>query len=107
MNLFDQHPAEAAFYSEIAVHKTWADAAETGMKHLAQRGAPFSADDLRELIGGVAGEPEKPNAYGGLFLSWSKQGLIRRAGYVASRGPKNNAREQKLWVGIQTEKRAA
>ena len=107
MNLFDQHPAENAFYAEIAGHKTWADAAETGMKHLAQRGEPFSADDLRELIGEVAGEPAKPGAYGGLFLSWSRKGLIRRVGHVASRGPKNNAREQKLWVGIQTEKRAA
>ena len=107
MNLFDLHPAEDAFYAEIAGHKTWADAAETGMKHLASRGTPFSADDLRELIGEVAGEPAKPNAYGGLFLSWSRQGLIKRVGHVASRGPKNNAREQKLWVGIKTEKKVS
>lgn len=98
-NLFDIHPAEAAWYAAIAGHKTWHDAAETAMKLLAESKEPFSADNLRELLAAVEDPPHK-NAIGGLFLSWSKQGLIRRVGGGRSTAAKRNGGHRHEWVGV-------
>lgn len=100
------HPAEAAYYASIAAQHTWHTAAEEAMKHLAKSGDIFSADDLRELLDG-AGEPPTPNAYGGLFISWSRQGLIQRVGGGTSRGIKRNGGHRHTWQGVQHGKQAA
>lgn len=92
------HPSERAFYSEIAAHKNWHAAAEEAMKHLASSGHAFSADDVRELLSD-AGEPATPNSYGGLFMSWSRAGLIERVGGGSSRGSKRNGGYRHLWRG--------
>ena len=100
----DLHPAEAAYYASIAAQHTWHAAAEKAMRHLAESGQEFSADDLRDLLAD-AGEPPTPNAYGGLFLSWSKQGLIRRTGGGSSRGKKRNGGHRHTWVGARNEQK--
>lgn len=100
------HPAEAAYYASVAAQHTWHTAAEKAMRHLAESGAEFSADDLRDLLHD-AGEPPTPNAWGGLFISWSKQGLIRRTGGGSSRGAKRNGGHRHTWVGVQAEEREA
>lgn len=102
----DHHPAEAAYYAAIAVHHTWHTAAEAAMKHLAASGDVFSADDLRELLADC-GEPPTPNAYGGLFMSWSKQGLIQRVSGGSSRQPKRNGGHRHTWVGVRNDERGA
>lgn len=101
-----QHPAESAYYASIAAQHTWHAAAEQAMKHLAQSKWLFSADDLRELLAD-AGEPPTPNAWGGLFMSWSRQGLITRVGGGTSRGAKRNGGYRHLWVGAQSAEDAA
>lgn len=101
-----QHPAESAYYASIAVQHTWYAAAEEAMRHLAQSGDVFSADDLRELLVD-AGEPPTPKAYGGLFKSWSSQDLITHAGGGTSRGAKRNGGYRHLWVGVKTMEDAA
>lgn len=99
--LFDDlHPAETAFYNAVAGHKTWWDAAEKAMKHLASKPVPFSSDDLRELLAHVE-EPPSLNAIGGLFSAWSRQGLIIRVGGGSSRGKKRNGGHRFTWMGAQ------
>lgn len=100
------HPAERAYYASIAAQWTWHAAAEKAMKHLAESGAEFSADDLRDLLED-AGEPPTPNAYGGLFMSWSRQGLIVRTGGGSSRGAKRNGGHRHTWRGVRVEEDAA
>lgn len=97
MTAADLHPAEAAYYAAIRAGATWYTAAEAAMKHLVDAGEPFTADDLRELLA-EAGEPPTPNAYGGLFLSWSRQGLISKVGGGPSRGVKRNGGYRARWV---------
>lgn len=94
----DIHPAEASYYSEVAVHKTWHEAANEAMGQLVQAGTPFSADDLRTLLGDV--EPANPNSIGGLFMAWSKSGLIQRVGGGTSRGAKRHGGYRHEWIGV-------
>lgn len=94
--LLELHPAEASYYSEIAVHKTWHEAADAAMKHLVSTHAPFTADDLRDLLGDC--QPANPNSIGGLFMAWSRAGLITRCGGGNSRGPKRNGGYRHEWI---------
>lgn len=97
--LFGQlHPAEAAYYAAIAVHRGWWVAADDAMRYLAARGDEFTADDLRHLLDG-AGDPPSPNAYGGLLMAWKKRGAIRRVGYTNSRQPRRHGGVNAVWVG--------
>lgn len=95
--ILDLHPAEASYYSEVAVHKTWHKAANEAMGQLVQAGKPFSADDLRAILGDV--EPANPNSIGGLFMAWSKAGLIQRVGGGTSRGAKRHSGYRHEWIG--------
>lgn len=96
------HPAEAAWLTSYRAGEiTWAHAAEQAMRHLAATGDPFSADDLRNLLG-EGEQPSNPNSIGGLFMSWSRQGLIQRAGEGTSTMPKRNGGHRYLWRGTTT-----
>lgn len=100
--LWDDHPGLDAFHAQIVGHREWHTVADKAMRHLAESGSPFSADDLREILSNAGiDEPTTPNAYGGLFISWSKQGLIVRVGDGTSRGRKRNGGRRGLWIGIQ------
>lgn len=97
----DLHPAEAAWLAAYRAGTiTWAHAAEQAMKQLADSGRPFSADDLRELLDGGE-QPTNPNVFGGLFMSWSRQGLIERAGEGPSTMPRRNGGHRYLWRGVR------
>lgn len=98
-------PAEAAYYAAIVAHGTWHAAAESAMKYLASSGDVFSADDLRDLLAD-AGDPPHANAYGGLFMSWSKQRLIVRYGGGTSRGAKRNGGHRHTWIGVHHQEAA-
>lgn len=95
------HPSERAYYKQIAVHHNWHRAADAAMKYLAHTRRRFSADDLRDLLGDC--EPTDPNAIGGLFYSWSRNGLIQKVGYGCSRGVKRHGGVRAEWVGIHND----
>lgn len=80
-----EHPAEAAFYAQVAAHRGWAAAAERAMSYLCRRGEPFTADDLRPLLADCE-PPTSVNAYGGLFMQWSRRGGHRRVWVGVGRG---------------------
>ncbi|WP_426727122.1 hypothetical protein ACEN2A_01730 [Corynebacterium auriscanis] len=94
-----EHPAIRALIREKCRNHGWSDGAEYAMQYLADRGTPFTANDLRDLMGDLA--PEQPNAIGGLFLSWSSQRLIVKKGFTASSGSKSNGSMIFKWVGAQ------
>lgn len=96
------HPAEVAFYNEVTSYRNWHDAAEKAMKALTASGRVFSADDLRGMLGDL--EPNTPNAIGGLFMAWSKAGLITRVGGGPSRGVKRHGGHRHLWIGVGHER---
>lgn len=91
------HPAIRALINEKAKAHGWHDAAEYAMHYLANTHQPFTADDLRDLLDG--NEPQTPNAIGGLFMSWSSQGLIQRHGIAQSRNPRSNSSIVFTWIG--------
>lgn len=94
------HPAEAAYYANIAVHRGWHVAADRAMGYLANSGREFTADDLRRLLD-QAGDPTTPNAYGGLLMTWSRRGAIRKTGYRCSTQPKRHGGVNAVWVGAK------
>lgn len=93
------HPAEAAYYASIAVHRGWHAAADRAMGYLTNKGDEFTADDVRRLLD-QAGDPPSPNAYGGLLMAWSRRGLIRKTGYSPSTQPKRHGGVNAVWVGM-------
>ena len=96
LGLFE-HPAESAFYANIAVHRGWAVAAERAMGYLVDRGEPFTADDLRDLMADVTVQPTTKNAIGGLFMAWHRRGLIERVGYQTSRHTQRKYGVNAVW----------
>ena len=96
----ETHPAEAAYYANIAVHRGWNVAADRAMGYLASSGREFTADDLRRLLD-QAGDPTTPNAYGGLLMTWSRRGAIRKTGYRCSTQPKRHGGVNAVWVGAK------
>ena len=93
------HPAEAAYYAQIAAHHTWHTAAEAAMKYLATSGREFTAADLRDRLQDCD-QPTTPNAIGGLFMAWSRQNLIRKVGAGQSRAVKRNGGHRYVWQGV-------
>lgn len=100
----DLHPAEASFYAAVAVHRGWYAAAEKAMAYLVNKGELFTADDLSDLLAEVTVEPPSRNAIGGLFMVWSRRGLIQVAGYQPSRQSKRNGGLNRVWQAVRTTK---
>lgn len=93
----EPHPAIRALINEKARAHGWHDAAEYAMQYLANTGQEFTADTLRDLLDGH--EPEQLNAIGGLFMSWSRQNLIRKIGYRTSKATRRNGGAIAIWIG--------
>lgn len=93
----DEHQAIQALINEKVRNHGWTDAAQYAMNLLANSGKPFSADDLRDLLGDH--EPENPNSIGGLFMSYSRAGWIKRYGGGASRHPRRHGGYRAVWIG--------
>lgn len=93
----DLHPGEAAYYASINILHDWHVAADVAMRYLISTNRPFSADDLRYLLR-EAGEPATPNAWGGLFISYARQGYIRRCGGGPSGQAKRNSGFRYMWI---------
>lgn len=91
----DLHPAEVAFYAAIRAGHTWHEVANKAMRVLVERGVPFSADEFRHLTEGQ--QPPHHNAIGGIFMSWSKAGLITQCGWKNSTATKRNGGAIRIW----------
>ena len=97
LSLLEDHPAESAYYANLAAHRGWATAADRAMGHLVKQGAPFTADDLNDLMAEVTVEPTTRNAIGGLFMVWHRRKLIERVGFQQSRQNKRRGGVIAAW----------
>ncbi|MGV0870065.1 hypothetical protein [Corynebacterium kalidii] len=93
-------PLDQCLAAETRPGRTWADRAEEAMSTLERNGTPFTADDLRELIG-PDHEPHHPNAVGALFNQHRRAGLIRQVGWHTSTATKRNGGSHRRWIGVQ------
>lgn len=94
----NHQPLDNCLAAETRPGRTWADRAEEAMATLERQGTPFTADDLRELIG-PDHEPHHPNAIGGLFNAHHRAGLIRQVGWHNSTAQKRNGGSHRRWIG--------
>lgn len=92
-------PLEQCLAAETRPGRTWADRAEEAMHTLERQGTPFTADDLRDLIG-PDHQPHHVNAVGALFNQHHRAGLIRAVGGGNSRGQKRNGGYRREWIGV-------
>jgi hypothetical protein len=87
---------EGMFAADRAASDDWKSRWDEAIGYLARRGAPFTADDVRE----IAGDPtDHPNATGARFLAAARAGLIRRVGYRKATHEGAHARMVSEWVG--------
>jgi hypothetical protein len=81
--------------ASLAEPEEWKQRARGCLSYLIGLGTPFTADDLRELIG----DPEHVNVVGALFSAAAKAGKIRCLGTRPSTRPERHANSQRIWIG--------
>lgn len=82
--------------AEAAAGDAWKDRWRGAIGDLAERGEPFTADDVRALVG----EPDDHrNAAGALFRGMAAQGVIRHVGYRKSARTVLHSHPIAVWVG--------
>lgn len=77
------------------IHTGWVTRADAAIAQLAQRGTPFSAED----VAAIAGRPDHPNAVGARFNAAARRGIIVKAGVVKASRPERHRNEMRLWIG--------
>lgn len=79
----------------MALDGTWKNDALDVITHLAQRGVPFTADDLHERL------RPAPDRYitGRVFGIAADRGLITEVGYIRSTHPSRRRSRLCQWVG--------
>ncbi len=75
----------------------WTAQANRAIAELARRGTPFTAEDLRELIG----DPPRPGLLGAAFHAAARAELIECIGYQPSERPERRAGVVRVWRGTE------
>jgi hypothetical protein len=78
----------------------WRSAADQAIVALANKREPFTADDVRELVGDP---PNHPNAMGARFLDAVRAGIIRQVGRSLPVRASRHASSVGLWIGVSPE----
>lgn len=87
------HGQEVATWStDIA----WKEAADRVIRELAAAGEPFTAEELRAIVGPPFGSP---NALGPRFMAAARAGIIARVGSRQSTRPEAAGRWLAVWRG--------
>lgn len=85
--------------AEAAV-PTWTDDARDAIDYLADRGRPFTADDLVALVGlPRPSEPNRNNAVGAVLGGAARRGRIRRVADATAGRPLSHSRRLTVWEG--------
>lgn len=74
----------------------WKDAADGAITYFAQTHLPFTADDVRSLVGDP---PNHPSALSARFAAAAKSGLIVEVGSAKSTRAEGHARRLLVWRG--------
>jgi hypothetical protein len=75
--------------------RQWQDAADEALEELAANGKPFTASDLRRVVG----DPPNSACVGAVFLRASRARLIRCIGVQASSRVQRHAGLERIWEG--------
>lgn len=75
----------------------WRDDAMIAIRGLAAERAPFTAEDVRAIVG----DPPRPNAMGAVFHLAARRGWIRKVGYRKATRPSLHATELAVWEGVR------
>ena len=89
--------AEAVSRNEDGAWKSDTDAV---IVFLASMGEPFTAEDVRASVGDP---PHHPNAMGARFLKATRDGIIKRVGYVRPRRSSSHASIIGQYTGARAE----
>jgi hypothetical protein len=76
----------------------WKQACDTAIAQHAARRQPFTAEDIRIVVGDP---PNHPNAMGARFLAAAKGGLIERVGYQKPVRASRHANPLSVWRGVK------
>lgn len=85
-------------HAEYALDSRWRAIAKHEIQRLADSGQTFTAETIRDRIGGPIGSP---NAFGALLSHACREGLIEPCGYVQAQRATSNGRVLRMWKGTQ------
>lgn len=74
----------------------WKSAVQMQIAKLAATGQPFTAENVRRVVGDP---PNHPNAMGAQFISACRANVIEKVGYVNPARPTRHASVIALWIG--------
>ena len=86
-----------AALADEAAGAWWRSTADAAIAAMADRGVPFTADDLFDVTG--LPESTNPRALGARFLKAAHAGVIVGVGYTTSRRPGAHAAVVRVWCG--------
>lgn len=75
----------------------WSRAAEQAIAEFAHAGAPFCAEDVREVVG----DPRHPNALGSVFMRAVRSGSLEQVGHVQCVRKQARGRWQPQYRGVR------
>ncbi len=84
------------FRADEAADAGWKARVDAAIEELAASGAPFTAEDVREIAGDP---PDHPNAMGARFAAAAQRGLIRSVGYRKARRASLHRHPIHVWEG--------
>lgn len=98
-NMTDPGPMEAALDKAERVKEIWLRLASSAVEDLIASGKEFSADDVRAAMPEGL-DPHHPNAWGALFNSYRREGLVELVGYRQSTTKSRNGGVLRMWRGV-------
>lgn len=76
--------------------ESWRSSTQLLIAQLASNGQPFTAEDVREIVGDP---PNHHNAMGAQFIGAAKAGLIEKVGYTQPTRSSRHASVMAVWRG--------
>lgn len=73
----------------------WKVVARQAIDELAARYHPFTAEDVRRMVG----DPPTEKVIGAIFNAAARAGVIKRVGFVQTRRPSSHATMTSQWIG--------
>lgn len=86
-----------ALAADLAVHRGHQFAIEQALDTLIRSGEPFTADDLRKLLG-PSFRPGTLNLIGAVFAGYHRAGRIHPIGWCGSERPVRHCGSQRIWI---------
>lgn len=92
---------EAISQVESAMNRQWRNIALCAVRVLADRGDPFTTDDVWEKVSRLTITTHEPRAMGAVMQRAAKLGLIKATDRtVQSRRPRCHARPVRVWMPL-------